>query len=321
MSLLSMADTLPLLVCPRCRSSLVRRGERLVCSGDGCPLRETGFAFVAHQPVLIDHARSVVASAPVAAGGAPDHAAPAATVSPLRRWARRITTPHNRVAAKAAARMAAELRRVGGRPRLLVIGGATVGNGAESLYQDPGLDLVAFDLRPTPFTQFVADGHAIPLADGSVAGVWIQAVLEHVLDPAAVVAEIHRVLAEGGVVYAETPFLQAVHEGAHDFTRFTESGHRWLFRRFAALDRGVVAGPGIALAWAIDRAVRGLFRSELAGRLAWLAMFWVRWLDRWIPAPYAIDSASCVFFLGRKSDRAMAPAEIVGDYRGAQCAR
>ena len=44
-----------------------------------------------------------------------------------------------------------------------------------------------------------------------------------------------------GVVYAETPFLQAVHEGPWDFTRFTESGHRWLFRAFERLDSGVVA--------------------------------------------------------------------------------
>jgi ubiquinone/menaquinone biosynthesis C-methylase UbiE len=32
--------------------------------------------------------------------------------------------------------------------------------------------------------------------------VWIQAVLEHVLDPPIVVAEIYRVLRPGGLVYA-----------------------------------------------------------------------------------------------------------------------
>jgi ubiquinone/menaquinone biosynthesis C-methylase UbiE len=69
----------------------------------------------------------------------------------------------------------------------------------------------------------VADGHQLPIADGSVDGVWIQAVLEHVLDPSIVVQEIHRVLTPGGVVYAETPFMQPVHEGAYDFTRFSLS--------------------------------------------------------------------------------------------------
>ena len=68
--------------------------------------------------------------------------------------------------------------------------------------------------------------------------------LEHVLDPAQVVAEIHRVLGKDGVVFANTPFMQQVHEGAYDFTRFTLSGHRWLFRNFDLLEAGTSAGVG-----------------------------------------------------------------------------
>jgi len=56
----------------------------------------------------------------------------------------------------------------------------------------------------------------------------VQAGLEHVRDLWQVVAEIHRVLKDDGLVYAETPFMQQVHEGPYDFTRFTESGHRYL---------------------------------------------------------------------------------------------
>ena len=62
-------------------------------------------------------------------------------------------------------------------------------------------------------TQFVADAHRVPLATESVDALVIQAVLEHVLDPWRVAAEIHRVLRPGGLVYADTPFLQQVHEG------------------------------------------------------------------------------------------------------------
>ena len=53
-----------------------------------------------------------------------------------------------------------------------------------------------------------------------------------------------------GVVYAETPFMQQVHMGPYDFTRFTHSGHRRLFRRFEEVESGAVCGPGMALAWA-----------------------------------------------------------------------
>ncbi|CAH2407660.1 hypothetical protein MES5069_620012 [Mesorhizobium escarrei] len=34
--------------------------------------------------------------------------------------------------------------------------------------------------------------------------------------------------------------MQQVHEGAYDFTRFTELGHRWLFRRFETISRGAL---------------------------------------------------------------------------------
>src|SRR5205823_1246671 len=113
---------------------------------------------------------------------------------------------------------------VAANPTILVVGGGTVGSGTDALYRDPAVRLIAFDVYGSPMTQLIADGHQIPLRDESVDAVLVQAVLEHVLDPAKVVAEIHRVLRPNGIVYAETPFLQQVHEAAYDFTRFTESG-------------------------------------------------------------------------------------------------
>ena len=100
----------------------------------------------------------------------------------------------------------------------------------EPFYPEPRIALVAFDIYASPQVQFVADAHHIPLEDGCFDAVIVQAVLEHVLEPGRVVAEIYRVLKPNGLVYAETPFLQHVHEGAYElFTRFTESGHRYLF--------------------------------------------------------------------------------------------
>jgi len=201
---------------------------------------------------------------------------------------------------------------------LLVVGGGSIGSGAAPLYEAPEIGVVGFDIYASPSAQLVADAHSIPLADGSVAAVWVQAVLEHVLDPWKVVAEIERVLEAGGLVYSETPFLQQVHEGAFDFMRFTESGHRWLFRRFERIQSGVVAGSGTQLAWSIDHAVRGLFRSELAGRIARLAAFWVKWLDRLVPERFNVDDASCVFFFGQKTGRGISAHEMADYYRGTQ---
>ena len=234
------------------------------------------------------------------------------------RWVSNLCSPTNRVAERHATALRERLRAQPGRAVILVVGGGTIGSGALGLYDDDLVDIVGFDIYASPHTQFIADAHAIPLADGSVHAVWVQAVLEHVLDPFHVVEEIERVLIPNGLVYAETPFLQQVHEGAYDFMRFTESGHRWLFRRFERLNSGVVAGPGTQLAWTMDHATRALFRSKLAGRAVRLFSFWTRVIDRVASPPFAIDDASCVFFFGRKTGVELTPREIIDHYQGAQ---
>jgi SAM-dependent methyltransferase len=204
------------------------------------------------------------------------------------------------------------------RPVVLVIGGGVIGAGVGDLYAAEDIDMLAFDVYRSPVTQFMADAHRIPLADQSIDGVLIQAVLEHVLEPQVVVEQIHRVLRLGGVVYAETPFLQQVHEGPYDFTRFTDSGHRYLFRDFERIDSGTVAGPGTQLTWSIDYFFRALFRSRMAGVVARLAVSWLAHLDRYLNARYSIDGASCVYFLGRKSNSRISTQDIIDYYQGTQ---
>jgi len=228
-----------------------------------------------------------------------------------------IWKPLNRVAQRNVSRM---LDLLSSRPsRILVIGGGTIGNGLDSLYAcAENVEVIGLDLYGSDVTQLIADAHAIPLATSSVDAVIVQAVLEHVLDPTEVVSEIHRVLTDDGLVYAETPFMQQVHAGAYDFTRFTASGHRYLFRWFTEIDSGVTAGPGTQLLWSLDHLVRGLARSRNAGRIVRALLFWLRYLYRCVDQAHAIDGASAAFFLGRRSNREMDRGEIVDYYRGAQ---
>jgi SAM-dependent methyltransferase len=204
------------------------------------------------------------------------------------------------------------------RPVVLVIGGGVVGSGIEELYVAADVDVLAFDIHWSPVVQFIADAHRIPLANESVDAVLVQALLEHVLEPQVVVEQIHRVLQPDGLVYADTPFLQQVHEGPYDFTRFTDSGHRYLFRDFECIDSGAVAGAGTQLAWSIDYFFRALFRSRMAGLGARLAFSWLAHLDRFLDPKYSIDGASSVYFLGRKSPSRLSPQDIIGCYQGAQ---
>ncbi len=311
MPLSTFAEIAAFLRCPRCRASLTADAER--CSSATCALSHGTFARCGGEPVLIDSDASIVDVASIRFAGE-------RTEGVVRGILAR-TVPRNATAARIAASLVREALALAGtrRPRILVVGGGSIGSGLDAFYADDRIDIVAFDVYPSRSTQFVADGHAIPLADASVDGVIVQAVLEHVLDPARVVSEIHRVLRADGLVFADTPFLQHVHEGPFDFTRFTESGHRWLFRRFSLIESGVVAGIGTALAWSVAHAVRSVIPVRGVSSVVRLAMTPVAAIvDRLAKPRHAVDGASSVFFFGRRSDVSILPRDIVSHYGGAQ---
>jgi SAM-dependent methyltransferase len=306
-----------LFICPRCASPVRPEGDLWHCTDMSCRYANEPFPVVAGIPALVDFEHSVLdADRLRGVEGASE-----VYRSRFDRVRSRLTHPRNTTAPAAVARMLELLRfddaTAGRRPRILVIGGGTVGAGLEELYADPTVDVVAFDIYQSPVVQFIADGHAIPLTDGSVDGVVVQAVLEHVLEPTVVAEEIHRVLRSRGIVYADTPFMQQVHEGPYDFTRFTESGHRYLFRSFERIDSGSVAGAGTALRWSVNFFVRALTRSGRLGNITALCFFWLSYFDRILDPNHSIDGASSVFFLGRKTAIPITEAEIIDYYQGA----
>lgn len=211
---------------------------------------------------------------------------------------------------------------VGGRrARVLVVGGAVDGVGFPSFRA--GLDdaeIISVDAAFGPSTDVVCDAHDLPFEDSVFDAVVCQAVLEHVADPQRVVSEIHRVLRPGGLVYSEVPFLQPVHAGAYDFTRFTQVGHRRLYRCFDELRSGAQGGPASALAWSLAyfaRAVMPTRPLRLAAFAATAVMVsWLRHLDRFLVGRRAgIDAASGTFFLGRRRDSPVDDREVIASYR------
>jgi SAM-dependent methyltransferase len=280
---------------------------------------------VGGAPALIDFHRSIVTQDALRTDGQPEAAATGSRATDVRQRALdaynriyRAVYPSNHQAESNVRRMLELLRAIGRTPVALVIGGATMGSGLTELYQAAGIDILGLDVYSSRFVNLLADAHRIPLADGSVDAVIVQAVLEHVLSPQEVVDEIHRVLRPDGLVYADTPFLMPVHAGPLDFTRFTERGHRYLFRAFTRIDSGTVAGAGSQLWWAIDFFVRALFRSPAAGAIARLAFAWLPRCDAYLDSRHSLDAANAVYFLGRRADSTLDGAELITGYRGAQ---
>jgi SAM-dependent methyltransferase len=71
-------------------------------------------------------------------------------------------------------------------------------------------------------------GGALPFRDGAFDTVLSVQVLEHTPRPAALVAEMSRVLAPGGLLILTAPFQFRLHEQPHDYFRYSPHGLRQL---------------------------------------------------------------------------------------------
>lgn len=300
------------LCCPSCRGRLAFDEADAECLGCG-----KRYPVDAGRPALLDPERSPFAQPDAAAaheGGRSRWSAAAARLPRLSANPRTAQKIHRFLELACATTP---------RPRLLSIGCGEGGEGMRAALEDPRAEWLETDVRWTSRTALLSDVHQLPFEDQSFDGVVLQAVLEHVLDPQQAVREALRVLRPGGAVYAETPFLQHVHAGAHDFTRYTHLGHRRLFRDFCEVDSGVAAGPGVALAWAWQGFLLAWCRTPAGRRAATtaarLSAFWLKYLDsRLLDAPGAFDCASAYYFLGYKAREALPDDELLREYRGLQ---
>jgi SAM-dependent methyltransferase len=302
--------------CPRCHAALQPGADLWHCTAPDCDYAQVGFPVVQGQPVLVDFDRSIFLRTNYERGSGSVLARDDSGRG-LRTRLRLAAMGHNPVAARICETMLRLARERTPVPLVLVMGGGAVGSGVAELYADQRVRLIGTDVYASANTRLVADGHALPFRDGVFDAVLIQAVLEHVLEPQCVVDEIHRVLHPDGLVYADTPFMQQVHEAAYDFTRFTRSGHRWLFRRFAEIESGTVGGAGAALLWSIRYYVRALGASNQLATLATMPFIWLRFLERFArPRPNA-DAASGNYFLGRRAEaQTLRETDMLAYYEG-----
>ncbi|MGI8475602.1 MAG: methyltransferase domain-containing protein [Thermomicrobiales bacterium] len=306
----SVAD---MIRCPACGGAVGASDTVIRCLGADC---RRSFPIVDGVPILIDERQSVFSLADYR----PASETPAAKRGPGRFLPDTTTELNTTENFNAFGQL---LTTKSAAPTVLVVGGQIIGSGMDALVANARIHFVDTDVTIGPRTGIVCDGHNLPFADGVFDGVIVQAVLEHVLDPQRCVAEIHRVLKPEGLVYAETPFMQQVHGGAFDFTRFSALGHRRLFRMFDEVASGACGGPATALAWSYEYFLSSLPTSrrgrQASTAFARLSSWWLKYLDRFlIDRPAALDAASGVFFMGTKAESAISDRLLITQYRGAQ---
>lgn len=309
--------------CPACKSALSENNaDALSCSN--C---QKSFPVINGIPILIDDEHSVFSVADYI-GNQLNSAKPKSpggikftllkTIHFLQKIAPSVTL--NLKARSNYKKFAELLFKKSATPRVLVIGGRTIGEGMEDLLKLP-ITFVATDVAFGPEAKVMCDAHSLPFQDNYFDGVIIQAVLEYLVDPYQCAAEIHRVLKDDMPLYSETPFIQQVHGAGHDFTRFTHLGHRRVFRHFEEIDSGACVGTGSALGLSYKYFILSFSNSKIVREFLLLFSYYTGFLFKYfdvftINTSSTLDAASGYYFLGTKSNKTLTDRELVKQYRG-----
>jgi len=93
-------------------------------------------------------------------------------------------------------------------------------------------EFVGCDFRPGPGVDRVLDLHGIDLPDGTVGTAVAMDTLEHVEYPRQAMAELYRVLRDGGIAIVSSVMNFPIHGYPNDYWRFTPEGMRSLLEVF-----------------------------------------------------------------------------------------
>lgn len=168
------------------------------------------------------------------------------------------------------------------RPRLAPLQGNLLDVGCGEMpyrtFMSKGLDYVGIDVPQAGAFSMQGheeiisfDGSHIPFPDATFDTVLCTEVLEHSPEPAALIAEMERVLKPGGLLIATVPFSARVHYAPHDFHRFSKYALARMFRAF----------PDVSIA------ERGNDIAVIANKLIVLAVRMIR-PSRWSPVRWPL---------------------------------
>lgn len=168
-----------------------------------------------------------------------------------------------------------------------------------------------------PNVSVVADALHLPFKDSSVDAVISKSLLEHVLNPEKLIAEIKRILKPGGLLYVLTPFMLGFHSSPNDYYRWTIPGMEELCKDFSRVDVGTAVGPTTALirifiewlAILFSFGSKTLYQFWASALLIPFAPF--SWVDVLLGRlPFASNAAGAIYFIGRKNPSSLKDKQL-----------
>ena len=91
---------------------------------------------------------------------------------------------------------------------------------------------ILLEIEDSPNNDITANAESLPFLSSSVHGFICLSVLEHTLNPNAVIDEIWRCLTPGGKAFISVPWLFETHMGPKDYYRFSSFLLNQLFKKF-----------------------------------------------------------------------------------------
>lgn len=222
----------------------------------------------------------------------------------------RISPSYIPLRALAAQLRAEAARRLGDRTGLAVVDVGCGERPYEPLLAQWAGEYVGVDGRDGPQVDVVAHAESLPFEDGRFDVALCTQLLEHAEDPAAVIAELGRVLRRGGVAFVSTHGVIRYHPNPDDYWRWTHAGLAKLFDSSGAWETvEVYPNGGTASAIATLVAQQLTSGAEKLGRprLAWPAVGALN------ATAWRLDRAHQRIFPGRAPD--LAPTYLVAATR------
>lgn len=304
------------LCCPLCKNKILQIQKKLQCTNVECPHNKADayFSLIDEKPILISNFSDTIFRSE-----AINSQITRIKGSLIKQKLNNFIFGRPVVTEKNCVNFLTQLKKNNLSPRCLIIGSGEKGRGTERLFEDRNVSILGTDVYESEFVEVISDAHYLPFENESFDGIWIQAVLEHVVNPQSVVDEIYRVLKPHGVVYAETPFMQQVHEGCYDFNRFTVLGHRYLFKRFKLIEIGGNKGVGTVATWSIKYLFWSIFRSKKIATILSIPFAIIfRLIEKLADKRSLFDASSGVYFLGTKSSESISHRDLIELYKGMQ---